>query len=793
MRKKISAHGATIAVTLMLLSCPSMATTTDLDFSNIRIPVTAQSQIMPVAADIQGGLGAGDGWEDLVGAYNDGSGRLVYQFLPQLFPTNRVNRDYRVADLNGDGLPDIISDTYDYPCSGKQGLKIFMNDGVDSNGMPSYHEDESINALNINGHGETIVVGDFDNSGTLQIFVPYYTFAKYPTAATNFCAPMADNVPQNYLLKQGPDGWYSVPQTGLEMSGWPASLRQEGAQALDINGDGLLDLYVASHLFINQGGLHFTDATQSTGLADMLCAAETEINRASGNGATCTFNDDNGNPMQGMFDEGAKFVDWYNNGNLSLVLHHPTGGPVIFDFDGTRFTDWRFLLTNSKQLLDDNKKPIVPLFKNSFGMNAYDLDNDGRDDIVVGGGDTCDDAIFINKPDGPRRAVVRMGGGDCYAGYPSGTSGITFMDANRDGRMDIVLPFINGSVNYFLNQTSTATSAIKVMVLDADGWQNQFGRMIQVSPVNDPSVIFTRIVDGGSGYLSQTPYTVNVGTPYFGAHNVKVFYPNGIVKSVVAYPGQLVEVYPNQDPYVTTLPIGTIPMRQAGPAYRLGVYRPSTSTFYLRTDSGEATMIPYGAPGDIPLMGDWDGDGIDTVGVYRPSTSTFFLRNSNSPGFADIIFPMGDVGDIPVVGDWQGIGKTSVGVYRPSTNTYYLRTQPVPGATVFMIPMGGSGDMPVIGDWLGNGLPSIGVYRPGQSHFFERYCLGTTVTSLTMPLGAPGDIPVTGDWDGDGMVTPGVFRPSENIFYLRNSNSMGSADAMVPMGAPGDLPLTGRW
>jgi S-layer protein (TIGR01567 family) len=46
--------------------------------------------------------------------------------------------------------------------------------------------------------------------------------------------------------------------------------------------------------------------------------------------------------------------------------------------------------------------------------------------------------------------------------------------------------------------------------------------------------------------------------------------------------------------------------------------------------------------------------GNDTIGIYRSSTSTFFLRNSNTAGFADIMVPYGTSGDTPVVGDWNG-------------------------------------------------------------------------------------------------------------------------------------------
>ncbi len=54
----------------------------------------------------------------------------------------------------------------------------------------------------------------------------------------------------------------------------------------------------------------------------------------------------------------------------------------------------------------------------------------------------------------------------------------------------------------------------------------------------------------------------------------------------------------------------------------------------------------------IPLVGDWDGDGDDTVGIYR--NSAFYLRNSNTAGPADLAFNYGIPGDTQLVGDWEG-------------------------------------------------------------------------------------------------------------------------------------------
>ena len=54
-----------------------------------------------------------------------------------------------------------------------------------------------------------------------------------------------------------------------------------------------------------------------------------------------------------------------------------------------------------------------------------------------------------------------------------------------------------------------------------------------------------------------------------------------------------------------------------------------------------------------------------TVGVFREADTTFLLCNANTEGEAEITFAFGAKGDLPVAGDWNGDGTTGVGVYRP--------------------------------------------------------------------------------------------------------------------------------
>ena len=65
----------------------------------------------------------------------------------------------------------------------------------------------------------------------------------------------------------------------------------------------------------------------------------------------------------------------------------------------------------------------------------------------------------------------------------------------------------------------------------------------------------------------------------------------------------------------------------------------------------------FGTKGDLPIAGDWDGTGKVRIGVFRPSTSMWYLDlNGNGKldacGVDACIGPFGQPGDLPVVGKW---------------------------------------------------------------------------------------------------------------------------------------------
>ena len=198
----------------------------------------------------------------------------------------------------------------------------------------------------------------------------------------------------------------------------------------------------------------------------------------------------------------------------------------------------------------------------------------------------------------------------------------------------------------------------------------------------------------------------------------------------------------------------------------------------------------------------------DTIGTFNRSAGLFLLRNSNTTGAADIVIDLkpfiGNApGDIPITGDWNGDGKDEVGVFR---NGVFLLAFPIVTAgpngqpvTTFAI-VGAlvagtqAGDLPVVGDWNGDGTDTIGLFRSGN--WFLCNTLNGTV-DLNFSFGQGGDLPIVGDWNGDGIDTIGVVRPSGGpllTWFLRNSNSGGLHDTTFSFAQADDFkPVAGNW
>lgn len=481
-----------------------------------------------------------------VGTSNNGAGSLSWlDFsaigLGAINVVPRVPYGVRAADLNGDGIPDIIATTYTPTNVASWDLLFFGNaDGTFTQDTTFGMQYSGVQGTGHRGRTETIVVADFNNDGAVDIFLPKYTYLDEtydlsgdPSFAAAGPPPNVYNSYQSFLLLNDGTGKFTerAVAAGVSMhalisgitppSTDPNGNQPEGVQAVDFNMDGLIDLYAGGHLFINQGvdadGVpHFKDMASEWGLTSEVLHAAPPWDSSRSLPSNCL-----------VTDEGAKFIDWNNAGRLDLLLLRwdwgSAHGPRLFEFNGSQFIERQQAVMTPTATCKQPPSTVVPFFASptppnssgASGINAYDLDNHGLEDVLVTG-DGSGSVVFRNTGCG----FVEVSAGD-LSGRPGDTGGMALADLDGDGGIDVIYPATDG-VAYYENKTPQGSSFV-VEVVGPNGEHNQYGRVIQVFPPGTTQV-YTRVVDSGSGYLTQNQYPILVGTPFSGAHTVKVYF-----------------------------------------------------------------------------------------------------------------------------------------------------------------------------------------------------------------------------------------------------------------------------
>jgi hypothetical protein len=231
---------------------------------------------------------------------------------------------------------------------------------------------------------------------------------------------------------------------------------------------------------------------------------------------------------------------------------------------------------------------------------------------------------------------------------------------------------------------------------------------------------------------------------------------------------------PSTDKYVQSFTIdGAVPVNGAVPVVgkwngsggtRLGLFLPATAQWRLDINSDET--FPFGEPKDIPVAGKWSSTGYDRIGVFRPSNERWYM-DVNGDGSLDRCgkdrcanLSVYQDGDLPVTGDWSGDGVTKVGLYRPSTGQWFLDRNGDKSwdgcrrdlCISSNVPAGHSfgtveaEDLPVTGDWNGTGKSKIGLFRPRTGEWLLDFNGNNQWDLYLTNFGYEGDIPVAGKW-----------------------------------------------
>ena len=196
---------------------------------------------------------------------------------------------------------------------------------------------------------------------------------------------------------------------------------------------------------------------------------------------------------------------------------------------------------------------------------------------------------------------------------------------------------------------------------------------------------------------------------------------------------------------------------RGGPTLRCGGLQMEPGTASMAQAGPWAT--PWGVNGDIPVIGDYDGDGKTDKAVWRPSDGTWYVIKAATASQS------------------RGRGAKRETLWFPATTTEMARQT---------LPSGGPQTEPGTSFRAAmiNQSRRRGVKRrhPGARRLRRRWQDGlrrvaavernfyviqsSNGQEISRAWGQEGDIPVPGDYDGDGKTDFAIWRPSNGTWFV---------------------------
>jgi len=346
-------------------------------------------------------------------------------------------------------------------------------------------------------NGGGVATGDINNDGLADIF---------------FTANSKGN--NKLYLNKGDFKFEDITEKAgvMGLSDWAS-----GVTMADVNGDGFLDIYVATvsgryglkghnELYVNNGNNTFTEKSAVYGL-----------------NTSCTSTQ-------------AAFFDYDQDGDLDCFLlnqsHHPHANIVditkrkVYDsLSGDKF--FRNDLATTGKFTDVSA--TAGIYQSSLGyglgLAIADFNNDGWDDIYVGNDFHENDYYYLNNGKG---GFVESGANH-FKHYSRFSMGNDAADYNNDGQIDLVtVDMLPKEENFLKTYGSDENLDIYKLKLENNGYQNQFSKnALQRNNGSGESFSETSLLSG----VSATDWS---WSPLFADFdndgNKDLFITSGIVK-----------------------------------------------------------------------------------------------------------------------------------------------------------------------------------------------------------------------------------------------------------------------
>jgi len=172
-----------------------------------------------------------------------------------------------VADVNGDGLPDIYVCQVNY--KDKKGAnELYINQGVDKNGIPHFKNEAKKYGLNFKGFATQAAFFDYDGDGDLDMYLLCHNVRSIHSYGPETLRYKKDKRAGDRLYRNDGGHFTNVTsQAGIYNSPIGFGL---GIAISDVNDDGWPDIYVGNdyqegdYLYINNGNGTFTDKLEKS-------------------------------------------------------------------------------------------------------------------------------------------------------------------------------------------------------------------------------------------------------------------------------------------------------------------------------------------------------------------------------------------------------------------------------------------------------------------------------------------------------------------------------------------------